>query len=110
MDLFIRLFNSRLQLSESKNLEVVMSNTTTERLRVSKFFLVGKVLSHKYLRPNIVMGVIKDLWRPKMEAPRFSPGLGHDVDTEVVEGAGVHSEQAVVDGEANMGVGSNVSK
>lgn len=50
---------------ESENLEVVISDTGIERLRVSKFFLVGKVLSHKYLRPNIVMGVIQDLWCPK---------------------------------------------
>lgn len=74
MDRFLRLFNSRLQLSESKNLEVVISNTTTERLRVSKFFLVGKVLSHKYLRPNIVMGVIKDLWRPKVSVEATTIG------------------------------------
>lgn len=65
MEQFLRLFNSGLQLSESENQEVVISDTVTERLRVSKFFLVGKVLTHKYLRPNIVMGVIKDLWRPK---------------------------------------------
>lgn len=45
-----------------------------------------------------------------MEAPRFSPRLGHDVGTEVVDGVGVYSEQAVVGGEANLRVGSNVSK
>ncbi|KAM1299026.1 hypothetical protein ACFX2F_025765 [Malus domestica] len=65
MDRFLRLFNSGLQLSESENLEVVISYTAMERLRVLKFFLVGKVLTHKYLRPNIFMGVIKDLWPPK---------------------------------------------
>ncbi|KAM1800825.1 hypothetical protein ACFX11_032504 [Malus domestica] len=65
MERFLRLFNSGLQLSESENLEVVIRDTATKRPRVSKFFLVGKVLTHKYLRPNIVMGVIKDHWRPK---------------------------------------------
>ncbi|KAM3001073.1 hypothetical protein FF2_037406 [Malus domestica] len=39
---FLRLFNSDLKLSESENLEVMISDTVTKRLRVSKFFLVGK--------------------------------------------------------------------
>lgn len=65
MERFLRLFNSGLKLSESEKLEVVISDTATERLRVWKFFLVGKVLTQKYLRSNIAMGVIKDLWRLK---------------------------------------------
>ncbi|KAM1112704.1 hypothetical protein ACFX13_046383 [Malus domestica] len=64
-------------LSESENLEVVISDTATERLRVSKFFLVGKVFSRKYLRPSIVMGVIKDLWRPKANVEATAIGDNH---------------------------------
>lgn len=61
MERFLQLFNLGLNLSESENLEVLISDTAMERLRVSKLFLVGKVLTQKYLRLNIVMGVIKDL-------------------------------------------------
>ncbi|KAM1800826.1 hypothetical protein ACFX11_032505 [Malus domestica] len=42
-----------------------------------------------------------------MEAPRFSPGLGHDADADMIKETGDHSEQAVVSGEASMGLGSN---
>lgn len=77
MERFLRLFNLGLQLSESENLEVVITDTMTERLRVSKFFLVGKVLIHKYLRPNIVIGVIKDLWHPKASVEATAIGDNH---------------------------------
>ncbi|KAM1255703.1 hypothetical protein PS1_030065 [Malus domestica] len=36
-----------------------------ERLRCSKFFLVGKVLSRKMPRGNVVIGMFKDQWQPK---------------------------------------------
>ncbi|KAM1050526.1 hypothetical protein ACFX13_032988 [Malus domestica] len=42
-----------------------------------------------------------------MEAPRFSPGLGHDADADMIKETGDHSEQTVVSGEASMGLGSN---
>lgn len=43
-------------------------------------------------------------WR--IEALRFSPGLGHDPGTDVVEETGDHSKQAMVGGEASMRLGS----
>lgn len=63
MDHILRLFRSRLRLNESEEVEVEISDTVKERLRVFKFFLVGKVFTRKVVRPNIVKGVIKDLWR-----------------------------------------------
>lgn len=46
-------------------------------------------------------------WR--IEAPRFSLGLGHVAGTDVVEETGDHSEQAVVSGEASMGLGNDIA-
>lgn len=62
MKRFLWLFKFGLQLSETK------------RLRVSKFFLVGKVLTQKCLKTNIVMGVIKDPWRPKVVVEAMTIG------------------------------------
>ncbi|CAN6695430.1 unnamed protein product [Malus baccata var. baccata] len=39
-----------------------------ERLRCSKFFLVGKVLSRKTHRGSVVIGMFKDQWQPKANA------------------------------------------
>lgn len=55
MERVLRLFCSKFQLIEQKGLEVVISDTATERLWFSKFFLVGKVLSRKTINPNVVM-------------------------------------------------------
>lgn len=54
MDSFLRLFSSKFQLNDQEGLEVEISDMATERLRCSKFFLVGKVLSRKVPRANVV--------------------------------------------------------
>lgn len=77
MEGFVRLFRSKFQLNDMQRLEVEISDTTTERLRCSKFFLVGKVLTRKPLRPNVVMGVIKDLWHPKGNVEAMPIGNNH---------------------------------
>lgn len=41
------------------------------------------------------------------EASRFSPGLGHNAGTDMVDETGDHSEQVVVSGDVSMGLGSN---
>ncbi|KAM1484161.1 hypothetical protein TB2_035392 [Malus domestica] len=67
MERVLRLFRSKFQLTEQEGLLVVISDTATERLWCSKFFLVGKVLLRKTINPNVVMGVFKDLWIPKAD-------------------------------------------
>ncbi|KAM1019041.1 hypothetical protein PS2_040193 [Malus domestica] len=56
MESFLRLFCSKFQLNDQEGLEVKISDMATERLRCSKFFLVGKVLSRKVPRANIMTG------------------------------------------------------
>ncbi|KAM1158468.1 hypothetical protein ACFXTH_031839 [Malus domestica] len=51
--------------TRTPNRVVEISDTATERLRCPKFFLVGKVLSRKAIRANLVMAVFKDLWSSK---------------------------------------------
>lgn len=51
-----------------------ISNTTTERLRCTKFFLVRKLLLWKAPRANVVMGVFKDLWKPKVAVEAMAIG------------------------------------
>lgn len=66
MDRVLKLFHHRLQLDAGEEIEVEFSDTVKERLKLSKFFVVGKVLTRKKLRLSIVMGVIKDLWKPEV--------------------------------------------
>lgn len=44
------------------------------RLKLSKFFVVGKVLTRKKLCSNIVMGVIKELWWLKVAVEAMAIG------------------------------------
>lgn len=74
MDRVLRLFHHRLRLDAGEEIEVEFSDTAKEMLKLSKFFVVGKVLTRKKLRLSIVMGVIGDLWRPKVVVEAMAIG------------------------------------
>ncbi|KAM1236378.1 hypothetical protein EV2_038576 [Malus domestica] len=66
MERVLNLFRSMLCLNEGEEIEAKFSDTAKERLKLSKYFVVRKVLTRKKFRSSIVMRVIKELWRPKV--------------------------------------------
>ncbi|KAM2668593.1 hypothetical protein EV2_020172 [Malus domestica] len=46
---------------------VEISNPRVEHQWCNKFFMVGKVLSRKIVKPRIVISLLKSLWRPKVD-------------------------------------------
>ncbi|KAM3000716.1 hypothetical protein FF2_037090 [Malus domestica] len=66
MECVLNLFLSMLRLNEGEEIEAKFSDTAKERLKLSKYFVVRKVLTRKKFRSSIVMRVIKELWRPKV--------------------------------------------
>lgn len=65
---------SKFHLDDQEGVEIEISNTTTERLRCSKFFLVGKVLLRNAPRANVVMGMFMDLWHSKANVAAMAIG------------------------------------
>ncbi|KAM2775945.1 hypothetical protein PS2_008472 [Malus domestica] len=74
MERVLNLLRSRLRLNEGEDIEVEFSDTENERLKLSKFFVVGKVLTRKKFRHTIVIGVIKELWKPKVAVEAMAIG------------------------------------
>ncbi|KAM2332341.1 hypothetical protein TB2_022190 [Malus domestica] len=74
MDSVLKLFCNRLQLSEGEEIKVEFSDTVKERLKLSKFFMVGKVFTTRKLCSHIVMGVIKELWLLKVAVEAMAIG------------------------------------
>ncbi|KAM0963530.1 hypothetical protein FF1_022638 [Malus domestica] len=74
MDSVLKLFCNRLRLSEVKEIKVEFSDTVKERLKLSKFFMVGKVFTTRKLCSHIVMGVIKELWLLKVAVEAMAIG------------------------------------
>ncbi|KAM1798187.1 hypothetical protein ACFX12_032286 [Malus domestica] len=70
----LNLFHSRLRLKEGEAIEVEFGDTEKERLKLWKFFVVGKVLMSKKFRPTIVIGVIKELRKPKVAVEAMATG------------------------------------
>lgn len=65
MEKVLKLFPHRLRLDKGEEIDMEFSDTAKERLKLLKFFVVGKVLTRKKLQLSIVMMVIKELWKPK---------------------------------------------
>ncbi|KAM2775944.1 hypothetical protein PS2_008472 [Malus domestica] len=85
MERVLNLLRSRLRLNEGEDIEVEFSDTENERLKLSKFFVVGKVLTRKKFRHTIVIGVIKELWKPKVAVEAMAIGEDWEAIGRVVK-------------------------
>ncbi|KAM0989925.1 hypothetical protein ACFX2C_008504 [Malus domestica] len=85
MERVLNLLRSRLRLNEGEDIEVEFSDMDNERLKLSKFFVVRKVLTRKKFRPTIVMGVIKELWKPKVAVEAMAIGEDWEAIGRVVK-------------------------
>ncbi|KAM1717303.1 hypothetical protein COP2_025439 [Malus domestica] len=72
--MLLSLFRSKFHLEYQEGVEIKISDTDTECLRCSKFFLVGKVLACKAPRVSVVMGLFWDLWRLKANVAAMDIG------------------------------------